>query len=215
MKTIGLLTLALGMLSSPVAALQSADIEGTLSIRSDPPRRAPARYPGAGAAARQIQEIPAVVYLEGVTGAAAPLGSGPERVMAQRDTTFDPSLLVVAVGASVDFPNRDPFFHNVFSYSAAGRFDLGRYPRGESKGVAFEEPGIVKVYCEVHESMRAAILVTESGYHAVPDDEGRFTIEDVPPGTYKLVAWHVDRGMTEREVVVPGSGAVRVELELK
>lgn len=219
MRTIGLLTLGLGALGlfavapAPAQALQGATIEGVVRIRTTPPRRTAARYPGAGPAARPIQDIPAVVYLQGqVGGAPAP---GAEQVMAQQDTAFAPPLLVVPMGSAVEFPNRDPFFHNVFSYSSAGRFDLGRYPRGESKGVVFDEPGVVKIYCEVHESMRAAILVTENRHHAVLDDEGRFTLRGVPPGTYTLVAWHADRGTAEREVTVTANGTVRVELELK
>ena len=134
--------------------------------------------------------------------------------MAQEDTAFLPSLLVVPEGTTVRFPNHDPFFHNVFSYSGAGRFDLGRYPRGESKDVTFEEAGLLKVYCEVHESMRAAILVVENPFWAQPDAEGRFRMEGVPVGEHTLVVWHADRGEREVTVRVPEAGVARVEVEL-
>jgi hypothetical protein len=94
--------------------------------------------------------------------------------MTQRDTTFVPSVVAVRAGGTVDFPNGDPFFHNVFSYSSAQRFDLGRYPQGESKSVTFDEPGIVELFCEVHEFMRGAVVVTENPFHAVVAEDGRF-----------------------------------------
>lgn len=187
-------------------------IEGVVRIRSAPPRRTASRYPGAGGtAAQSVQEIPPVVYLKGASGGA---GGAATAEMAQQDTAFAPALLVVPTGATVRFPNRDGFFHNVFSYSSAARFDLGRYPRGESKDVQFEEPGLVKVYCEVHESMRAAVLVVDHPFWARPDEDGRFRIEGVPAGSYILVAWHADRGEREVQVEVPASGVVRVDVEL-
>jgi hypothetical protein len=134
--------------------------------------------------------------------------------MAQQDTSFTPAVLVVPPGAEVSFPNRDPFFHNVFSYSSTQRFDLGRYPRGEAKTVRFDEPGVVKIYCEVHESMRAAVIVTENPFHAVLGPDGSFRLEGVPAGVHRLVVWHVDEGTTSQEVRVPEGGTARVELTI-
>lgn len=192
-------------------AADTGAIEGVLTIERTPARRTVDRYGGSGSS-RPVQEIAPVVYLKGAMGSAG-TGSG-DVTMAQRDTAFVPGLLVVAVGTTVRFPNQDPFFHNVFSYSSAARFDLGRYPRGESKEVQFMEPGIVKVYCEVHEPMRAVIMVTENRHWAVPDSAGRFTLPAVPAGTHTLVAWHADRGEVEREITVRSGEVVRVELEL-
>ena len=186
-------------------------IEGTLLLPETPARRTVDRY-GASPAAHPVQSIPPIVYLKGSVGGPPPPAG--EATMAQRDTAFVPGLLVVPVGTTVRFPNDDAFFHNVFSYSSAARFDLGRYPRGESKEVRFLEPGIVKVYCEVHEPMRAAIVVVENEFWAEPDDDGRFRIEGVPPGSYTIVAWHADQGEVEREVRVEEGGVTRVELEL-
>ena len=206
-------TLACPLLAPPPAAAQTGTIEGRVRLPSGAPRRTASRYAGAAPAARTVQEVPAIAYIPGaVAGARAQAPASPS--LAQQDTAFMPNVLVVPVGTTVEFPNRDPFFHNVFSYSAAGRFDLGRYPRGESKDVTFAEPGLVKVYCEVHESMRGVILVTENRHWARPDAEGRFRLEGVPAGRYTLVAWHADRGEKETEVTVPASGVVRVELEL-
>ncbi len=197
--------------TGPPVAQQTGTIEGVLRLPLRAPRRTVNRY-GAAPVVAQVQEIPAVVYLRGRIG--PPPAPAMDAVMAQHDTAFVPSLLVIPVGTTVRFPNQDPFFHNVFSYSVGGRFDLGRYPMGQSKEVTFDEPGIVKVYCEVHESMRAAIVVTENRWWARPDEDGRFRLEGVPAGTYTLVAWQADRGEVEQEVLVPADGVVRVELEL-
>ena len=133
--------------------------------------------------------------------------------MAQQDTAFVPPVLLISPGTTVRFPNMDPFFHNVFSYSSPKRFDLGRYPQGESKEVRFDTPGIVKVYCEVHESMRSAILVLENPFHTLVDEEGSFRLDGVPAGEYTLVVWHADHGIEETAVTVPENGTVSVTVD--
>ena len=186
-------------------------IEGRVIIKEKPARRVPSRYPGGAAGARPVQRVPAVVYLEGRIGDAV----APAQVeMAQQDTSFAPGVLVVPVGTVVRFPNRDPFFHNVFSYSNAKRFDLGRYPSGEAKTVRFDEPGVVKIYCEVHESMRSAVIVTENPYHALVGADGSFTLDGVPAGVHHLIVWHADLGTATAEVRVTDGGTARVELTI-
>ena len=103
-------------------------------------------------------------------------------------------------GSTVDFPNSDRTYHNVFSLSKARRFDLGRYPRGQSRSVRFDRPGVVRVFCEIHSHMSAWILVFAHRYFATTDAEGRYRIEGVPPGTYTLAAWNdgAVRARTER-----------------
>jgi plastocyanin len=205
-----------GRLAAPGQALVTAPpaagaIEGRVTVRERPARRTPSRYPAGGGAARPVQRIPAVVYLEGsVAGAGRAVASE----IAQQDTAFAPAVLVVRPGAEVSFPNRDPFFHNVFSYSTTQRFDLGRYPRGEAKTVRFDESGAVKIYCEVHESMRAAVIVTDNPFHAVLGPDGTFRLEGVPAGVHRLVVWHVDLGTETQEVRVPDGGTARVELTI-
>lgn len=199
-----------------VSAQQVGSIEGEVALKIRQPRRRASRYPGKRTAAQVIQRIAPVVFIRGpVAGAPDMPGSRP--TMAQSDTAFVPSLLVVPVGSEVSFPNQDPFFHNVFSYSSSKRFDLGRYPRGESKRVLFEQPGIVDVFCEVHEFMRSTVVVVENPYYAVVAMEGvqgRFSIPNVPPGEYTLVIWHADLGSEEKLITVTSGGTARVSVEL-
>ena len=190
----------------------AATIEGRVTIPAQAPRRVANRYPGAGGgAAHAVSPVPMLAFLVGpVAGARATAGERPRLV--QQDTSFRPPLLVVPVGTAVEFPNRDPFFHNVFSYSAPKRFDLGRYPRGESRTVTFDRAGVVKVYCEIHQWMRSAVLVVENPFHDVVAEDGRFTIANVPPGRYKLAVWDFDRGQRTVDVTVPASGSVRADV---
>lgn len=187
-------------------------IEGRVTVSSRPARRQARQYGGA-AAAQPAQALPTIVYLQGtVPGAARQTAGMP--AMAQQDTAFAPGYVAVGLGGQVTFPNRDPFFHNVFSYSPAARFDLGRYPMGETKEVVFDTPGVVKVFCEVHESMRSMILVTENPFNAQVADDGSFVIEGVPPGTWTLVGFDIDNGSAEADVTVRDGGTVRVELTI-
>lgn len=134
--------------------------------------------------------------------------------MVQQDTAFTPSALVVPVGGTVEFPNADPFFHNVFSYSSTQRFDLGRYPQGESKSVTFDETGVVSVFCEVHDKMRGVIIVTENPYHAVVGEDGSFRIEGIPPGEHRVAFWSADHRPVEETVTVRGGETSRIDVEL-
>jgi len=123
----------------------------------------------------------------------------------QKRLEFHPQVLTIMAGTTVDFPNRDPLYHNVFSYSSTKEFDLGRYPMNDSRSVTFEKTGIVRVYCDIHSEMSAIILVLPHPFFAVPDDEGNFVMRDIPPGKYTLVIWHGREEAGRRTVVVrPG-----------
>jgi plastocyanin len=180
----------------------AGDIVGRVSLRQLPVLRVVGRYAGAGNMPHDVESVPGVVYIEGIVPGHAPKTFAERPRMSQRDTTFHPEMLIVPVGATVEFPNQDGFFHNVFSYSRAKRFDLGRFPRGESKSVRFDNPGVVNVYCEIHKWMRGVVVVVENPFHSMIADDGTFRITGVPPGTYKLVIWQVDHGRKELSVTV-------------
>ena len=127
--------------------------------------------------------------------------------MNQKNERFIPHVLAIPVGAVVDFPNDDRTYHNVFSLSKTKRFDLGRYAAGHSKAVRFDQPGIVRVFCEIHSHMNAFILVFDHRFFAVTDDGGRFRIDRVPPGTYHVTAWYEGVAQqTQTVTVAPGTG---------
>jgi len=138
----------------------------------------------------------AVVSLQG-DHKAEPLAHA---VMDQRDKTFIPHVLVVTRGTTVQFPNNDTVFHNVFATFEARRFDLGLYPRGATRTVRFDKPGLVAIMCNIHAEMSAYILVVDTPYYAVTDKQGRFRISHAPPGTYTLRVWH-ESGATETRTV--------------
>ena len=144
-----------------------------------------------------------VVWIEG-EGPSHPAEASIEQI----GRRFVPDLVVIPVGSSVAFPNSDPIFRNVFSLSRPKSFDLGNYPKGESRSVRFNKAGIVYVGCHLHPNMAAAIAVTPSGRFARVDAAGKFEIPDLPPGKYSLIAWHKSAGSFRQSVqVLPGSGA--------
>jgi plastocyanin len=141
----------------------------------------------------------AVVYLE---GNFLPPATPPTAVLSQKDLVFIPSLLPVRVGTRVEFPNLDDLYHNIFSFSAAKRFDLGRY-RPDDRPVpsqVFDKPGLITLRCEIHEHMRGLILVLDTPYFGVTDAAGRFKLTDLPPGKFVLKAW-VDSNTTRSQPV--------------
>jgi plastocyanin len=148
-----------------------------------------------------------VVYLESAPRGAFDPGETTPASMDQRNETFVPHVLAITAGTVVDFPNSDRFYHNVFSLSKPARFDLGRYARGKSKSVRFGQPGIVRVFCEIHSHMNAFILVFAHPFFAMTDGDGRYRINNVPAGTYNVVAWN--EGMTsDPRAVTVGAGAI-------
>lgn len=191
----------------------TGSIVGVVSFPTRATRRVPQRYPvGTPSGPREQPPIPAVAYVEGPPGSTARTGYPSDQQLVQRDTTFHPSLLIVPVGGTAAFPNDDPFFHNVFSYSAAARFDLGRYPQRESKSVTFTEAGYVKVFCEIHDWMRSAVLVVENPFYALVDDDGRFSIDGIPPGRHTLVVTDFEHGTRTVAVEVPDGAAAQVSV---
>lgn len=127
----------------------------------------------------------AIVYAEPLDGAAAPR---PEKAaMVQRGRSFQPAVLAVPVGSTVDFPNKDVVFHNIFSLSTPEPFDLGLYRAGESKTRVFTRPGLYRVFCNIHPEMNAFIAVVPTSFVTIADAQGRFRL-DLPAGRYRLTA---------------------------
>jgi len=157
----------------------------------------------------------AIVYLESAPRGAFEPSEPGRAVMDQRNETFVPHVLAIMTGTTVDFPNSDRIYHNVFSLSKARRFDLGRYAVGNSKQVRFDQPGIVRVFCDIHSHMNAFILVFSHPFFAVTDLEGRYRIENVPPGNYGVIAWSEGVSSEPRPAIVPEGGAAELDFTLR
>jgi plastocyanin len=147
---------------------------------------------------------PIVVFLEPLERAAPQRAPrGPVEIK-QENARFHPSFRAIVAGQTVEMPNFDGIYHNVFSYSRPNDFDLGTYPTGESRSITFEHPGIVKVYCSIHERMNATIFVAPSPWFAVAGAAGRYAIADVPAGRYVLRTWAERLPPTERTLDLAG-----------
>ena len=158
----------------------------------------------------QIRNV--VVYLKGVAF-HGPLPAAKAELR-QEQETFVPHVLPITRGSTVEFPNDDPIFHNVFSLSSAASFDLRRYPRGQSRSHVFPKPGIVKVYCHIHSHMSATIFVLDHPYFTIPGTDGTFELPNVPPGEYTVVGWHERVGEQRARVRVERGKAATVDLSL-
>jgi plastocyanin len=168
--------------------------------------------PPSGAGQRDDEWRNIVVYLQSSPALESDIASGQTLEIAQEGETFIPHVLPVIRGSTVEFPNHDPIFHNVFSLSAAKTFDLGRYPQGTSRSVTFDQAGIVAVFCHLHSNMSAIVLVLDNAFFVIPDEKGRYEIEGVPAGRYTLVAWHERSERVEEEIVIAPGAAVEVNL---
>jgi plastocyanin len=128
----------------------------------------------------------------GTTGAPAIPQQQPSQIpqLVQKDKSFQPSLLVIPAGGKVEFPNRDPFFHNVFSLFDGKRFDLGLYESGTTRFVQFDKPGISFIFCNIHAQMHAVVIALDTPYYAISNARGEIDIRDVAPGRYQMHFFH-------------------------
>jgi plastocyanin len=208
---LGAAIVALLVLLGPTITAQpggTGAIRGRLDIRRAAP--APAPRPSVGELGARPRR--GLVYLA-VAPRAAFDDREPGRVMMdQRNETFVPRLLAITTGTTVDFPNSDSVFHNVFSLSRARRFDLGRYAAGRSKAVTFDRPGVVRVFCDIHSHMSAFVVVFNHPFFRVTDADGRFRMDPVPAGSYTLVGWYEGEARTERVVTVTAGATSELEL---
>jgi plastocyanin len=161
-----------------------------------------------------MQRRPSVVYLESAPRGAFEGRDEPRASMDQRNEAFVPQLLAIRTGTVVDFPNNDRTYHNVFSLSKTRPFDLGRYAAGRSKAIRFDRPGVIRVFCDIHSHMSAFILVFAHRFFSVTDDDGRYRIDSVPPGSYVVSVWHDRLPTVSKGVSIPDAGG-EVELNFE
>lgn len=164
------------------------------------------------AAVRKRKDYTGVILWLEPVDRPAPAPASPKRVqIIQRDKRFTPHVIAVPLGSTVDFPNFDPIFHNAFSNFSGQQFDVGLYPPGTNRSWTFKQPGIVRVFCNIHPTMSAVIGVFSTPWFAVTPVSGKFTIADVPPGEYQLRIFH-ERAVPEnlqaleRRIRVPDGG---------
>ena len=165
-----------------------------------------------------------VVWLTPLPGAGGPqaslqAGAGGSLRLIQKNKSFEPHILVAPVGSVVEFPNRDPFFHNVFSLFEGKRFDLGLYEAGSSRIVHFDRPGVSYIFCNIHPEMSAVVITLTTPLYAISNGAGQLSIANVPYGRYLLHSWSEQRVAENsdpetREITVsedlPSLGVIRV-----
>ena len=156
----------------------------------------------------------AVVYLDQAPRQAFEAMPSRRARMDQRREQFSPHVLAVTAGTVVDFPNNDLLFHNVMSLAPGNAFDLGRYPKGQSRSVRFDTPGIVPIICDIHAHMSAYVLVFSHPFFSVTDAQGRYTLPNVPAGTHTVKVWS-ELGAAEPRRVTVGAGLVDADFRVE
>lgn len=177
------------------------------------PSYKPIAPPPAGAGrADEYQNV--VIYLEPLDFDSPPVSSQTGLEIRQLGETFIPHVLPVTVGSTVSFPNLDPIFHNVFSLSRPKTFDLGRYPKSETRTVTFDEPGVVPVFCHLHSDMSAVVVVLDTPWYTIPKANGLYQIADLPPGQYRVTAWHERSPSVATEITIEAGQVVSLDLSI-
>jgi len=203
LRRLAVLVLALPLLAGAVPARKAppeGELHGTLQLLQD------------GKPVREGVEQ-AVVFF---TPAKAPKMDALAQPldMATVKKEFKPHALVLPVGSKVRFPNQDPILHNAFSVSPGNAFDVGVYAKGPGKEVTFGQPGLVRVFCNVHQTMAAYLLVLDTPYWTSPDAGGNFTLTGLPTGTGTLSIWHERGELSTRAVTVAASAGAPLALSL-
>lgn len=190
-------------------------VEGSLSV--DAMKPAPSRpgyvAPQTKAPVQKPEAAPAIVYLERDDEKYPRTRTGEKVSIRQSGYQFRPAMVAIQTGAKVEFPNLDDEFHNVFSYSKAKRFDLGRFRKDEaSPSVLFDKPGVVKIYCEIHQHMRCFVVVLDTPWFVTTDAAGRFSLKNIPPGEYWLRVFQPSEKLLQERVTVTEGQTTKVNL---
>jgi plastocyanin len=182
-------------------AIKSGIIKGTITVAGKP----------SSDVVVSVEGVPAETAKAQITAAKS-----KKAVMDQREMKFLPRVLPVLIGATVEFPNHDTVWHNVYSKGGAKDFDLGLYPPGQSRSVTFDKPGVDRILCNAHPNMEAFIVVKEHPFFSSADKGGNYRIDGVPLGKYRIQVWHPELGSTETgvELVRPGE-VLDVNFDLK
>jgi plastocyanin len=202
-KQLVLMGLAFLVSLVSVTAVRADDLRGTVQLLAK----------GGKGPARESDVSQAVVYFEPAGGAPARRSDAPFE-MITRQKQFLPRVLVVPRGARVRFPNQDPILHNVFSVSPGNPFDLGLYREGPGKEQKLDKPGLVRVFCNVHHSMVAYILVLDTPYYTQPGPDGRFSLAGLPKGPGRLTVWHEQADPWTIDLALPQPGPVAARVEV-
>jgi plastocyanin len=198
-------------------ALETGRVEGRVSITIPVPAAPPSAAYGARRVERPAARIGSepsnvVVFIQNAPKAAeVPVTRA--RIL-QENETFIPRVVAITRGSAVDFPNGDPFFHDVFSLSRAATFDLGSYPKGQTKSHVFRRAGLVKVYCHIHSHMSASIMVFDHPYFTIPKPDGTFALEAIPEGTYQISAWHERIGEHRQSIRIEAGRTSEIQFAL-
>jgi plastocyanin len=212
-----ILVIAAGLLFQNGSVLAQT-VEGKVELPQESVERiANQHYQGSPDAHMGLPDPPtAVVYLEGALSRIEPAGAHLISEMPQKNINFSPAILPIQVGTTVEFPNLDDTYHNVFSYSKTKRFDLGRYRKGEKPSVIlFDKPGVVTLHCEIHGTMRGTILVLDTPYFQKTDAHGGFRLESLPTGRYLLKAWVSEDDVRVQPVELKAGATIHVDFPAK
>jgi plastocyanin len=204
----------LGGLIMAISAHADNTVEGVVQLPPPTVERALTQRYGTNVEAPLTPSNPpaAVVYLEANFPMKSKQATTPAVEMRQKNMLFAPDLVAVRAGGAVAFPNLDDTYHNVFSYSKAKRFDLGRYRKDEKPAaVVFDKPGVVSVHCEIHDRMRGTILVLETPYFQKTDAAGHYRLDHLPAGHFVIKAWVNEADVRERAIDLKNGATLKID----